>query len=158
MSGGVGRFDMHLCCMCAQSGLTVTPWTIACQAPLSMEFSRQEHWSGLPFPSPGDLPDPGVEPTSLVSPALAGRFLITSSTWESHTSVILCGCSVTQSCPTLRHHGLQHARHPCPSPSPGACSNSSPLSRWCHPTISSSVIPFSSCLQSFLPWGSFLVN
>ena len=45
--------------------------------------------------------------------------------------------------------GLQHCRPPCPSPAPGACSNSSPLSRWCHPTISSSVVPFSSCLQSF---------
>ena len=42
----------------------VTPWTVACQAPLSMEFSRQEYWSGLPFPSPGDLPDPGIEPRS----------------------------------------------------------------------------------------------
>ena len=40
------------------------PWTVACQAPLSMEFSRQEYWSGLPFPSPGDLPDPGIEPGS----------------------------------------------------------------------------------------------
>ena len=42
----------------------VTPWTVACQAPLSMGFSRQEYWSGLPFPSPGDLPDPGIEPES----------------------------------------------------------------------------------------------
>ena len=42
----------------------VTPWTVACQAPLSMGFSRQEYWSGLPFPSPGDLPDPGIEPGS----------------------------------------------------------------------------------------------
>ena len=42
--------------------LFVTPWTIACLAPLSMEFSRQEYWSGLPFPSPGDLPDPGIKP------------------------------------------------------------------------------------------------
>ena len=42
----------------------VTPWTVACQAPLSMGFSRQEDWSGLPFPSPGDLPDPGIEPWS----------------------------------------------------------------------------------------------
>ena len=50
------------------------PWTIAHQAPLSMEFSQQESWSGLLFPSPGDLPDPGTEPASLVSPALAGRF------------------------------------------------------------------------------------
>ena len=41
-----------------------TPWTVACQAPLSMRFSRQEYWTGLPFPSPGDLPDPGIEPRS----------------------------------------------------------------------------------------------
>ena len=50
---------------------------------------------------------------------------------------------------SLQHHGLQHARLPCPSPTPGACSNSCPLSQWCHPTISPSVVPFSSCLQSF---------
>ena len=63
---------MHLCMRarslsCVQ--LFATPWTAAFQAPLSMEFSRQENWSGLPFPSPGDLPDPGIE---LSSPALAG--------------------------------------------------------------------------------------
>ena len=58
-------------------------------------------------------------------------------------------CSVTKPCPTLRPHRLQHARLPCPSPSPGVCSNSCPLSQRCHPTISSSVVPFSSCLQSF---------
>ena len=52
--------------------------------------------------------------------------------------------------------GLQHTRLPCPSPSPRACSNSSPLSQWCHPTISSSVVPFSSCLQSFPTSESFL--
>ena len=52
-------------------------------------------------------------------------------------------------------HGLQHARLPCPSPVPGACSNSCPLSWWCHPTISSSIDPFSSCLQSFPALGSF---
>ena len=54
--------------------LFVTPWTVAHQDPLSMEFSRQEYWSGLPFPSLGDLLDPGMEFTSLGSPALAGRF------------------------------------------------------------------------------------
>ena len=60
----------------------VTPWTVACQAPLSMGFSRQEDWSGLPFPSPGDLPHPGIKPASLTSsPALAGRFFTTSATW-----------------------------------------------------------------------------
>ena len=47
-------------------GLSAAPWTVAHQAPPSMEFSRQEYWSGLPFPSPGDLPDPGIEPGSLV--------------------------------------------------------------------------------------------
>ena len=56
---------------------------------------------------------------------------------------------------SLWPHGLQHTRFPCPSPSPRACSNSCPLSQWCHPTISSSVTPFSSCLQSFLASGSF---
>ena len=57
----------------AKSCLTLaTPWTLACQAPLSMDFSRQEYWGGLPFPSPGDLPDPGIEPKS---PALQAEAL-----------------------------------------------------------------------------------
>ena len=56
-----------------QSQLFVTLWTVAHQAPLSMGFSRQEFWSGLPCPPPGDLPDPGIEPVSLRLPALAGR-------------------------------------------------------------------------------------
>ena len=56
---------------------------------------------------------------------------------------------------SLRPHGLQHARPPCPSPTPGVGSNSCPLSQWCHPTISSSVVTFSSCLQSFPASGSF---
>ena len=65
-------------------------------------------------------------------------------------------CSFPQSCPIL--FGLQHTRLPCLSPSPGACWNSCPLSRWCHPTISSSVFPFSSCLLSFPESGSFPVS
>ena len=63
--------------------LFVTPWTVAPQAPLSMGFSRQEYWSGLPLPSPGGLPDPGIEPRSLVSPALAGGFFTTRATWQA---------------------------------------------------------------------------
>ena len=63
--------------------LFVTPWTVAHQAPLSMGFSRQEYWSGLPFPSPGDLPDPGIEPVSLMSIALVGGFFTTNTTWEA---------------------------------------------------------------------------
>ena len=58
----------------------------------------------------------------------------------------------------LRPHGPQHARPPCPSPTSGVYSNSCPLSRWCHPTISSSAVPFSSHLQSFPAWGSFQVS
>ena len=61
-----------------------TLWTIARQAPLSIGFPRQEYWSGLPFPYPGYLPDPGIKPTSLMSPALAGGFFTPSSTWEAH--------------------------------------------------------------------------
>ena len=59
------------------------PWTVAQQTPLSMEFSRQEYWNGLPFPPLGDLPDPGIKPASLASPALAGGFFTTSTTWEA---------------------------------------------------------------------------
>ena len=69
-----------------------------------------------------------------------------------------CCCSVAQSFPTLQPHGLQHARLPCPSPTPGACSNSCPSSQSCHPTISSSVIPFFSCFQSCPASGSFQLS
>ena len=62
-----------------------TLWTVACQAPLSMGFSRQEYWSGLPCPPPGDLPDPGIEPRSLTSPPLAGGFFTTAATWEAYS-------------------------------------------------------------------------
>ena len=96
-----------------------TPWTVAYQAPLSMGFSWQEYWSGLP-----GLPFPSL--------------------------------SVAQSCPTLSDpHGLQHARLPCPSPILRAYSNPCPSHRWCHPTVLSFVVPFSSHLQSFPASGSF---
>ena len=64
--------------------LFVTLRTIACQAPLSIEFARQEYWNGFPCPSPGDLPHPGIEPASLTSPASAGELFTTSTTWEAH--------------------------------------------------------------------------
>ena len=60
--------------------LFVTPWTVARQAPLSMEFSKQEDWSGLPCPPPGDLPDPGIKPTSIW--VIGRRILYHCSTWE----------------------------------------------------------------------------
>ena len=77
-------------------------------------------------------------------------------TTQNHQSVQFS--SVTQLCPTLISHRLQHARPPCPSPTARGYSNSCPLSRWCHPTISSSVIPFSSHLQSFPASGSFSMS
>ena len=66
-------------CVCVLSHvqLFTTPWTVACQIPLFMGFSWQEYWSGLPFPSPGDLPKPGIQPASFASPALADRFFTT---------------------------------------------------------------------------------
>ena len=71
-------------CIVTQSCLIffATPWTIACQAPPSTEFSWEEYWSGLPFHSPGDLPDPGTESTSLTSAALAGGFFTTAPPWK----------------------------------------------------------------------------
>ena len=66
--------------------LFVAPWTVAHQARLSMRFSRQEYWSGLPFPPPGDLPHPGIKPISLTSLALASGFFTTSTTQEVHIS------------------------------------------------------------------------
>ena len=58
-------------------------WTVAGRDALSVEFFRQEYWSGLPSPPPGDLPNPGMEPTSLMSPVLAGGFFTTQTTWEA---------------------------------------------------------------------------
>ena len=73
--------------MCANSlsciQFFVTLWTVARQAPLSMGFSREEYWSGLPFPSLRDLLNPGIEPMSPVSPVLAGGFFTTITTWEA---------------------------------------------------------------------------
>ena len=72
---------MLSCFSCVR--LFVTPWTVALQAPLSMGFPRQQYWSGLPLPPPRDLPDPGIEPVSLESPALTGGFFTTSISWET---------------------------------------------------------------------------
>ena len=72
-------FFLSHTCMLGCVRLFVTPWTVAHQVPLSMEFSRQEYWSGLRFPPPGDFPDPGIKPESPMSPALAGRFFTTES-------------------------------------------------------------------------------
>ena len=67
--------------------LFAAPQIVACQAPLSMGFSRQEYWSALPCPPPGDIPHPGIKPASHISPALAGGFFTTSTTWEAHINI-----------------------------------------------------------------------
>ena len=77
---------MHVCVLSRFSHvrLFATLWIVAHQAPLSMGFSRQEYWSGLLCPPPEGLPNPGIKPTSLTSPALACGFFSTSATWEAH--------------------------------------------------------------------------
>ena len=86
-------------CVCVKSfsyvWLFATLWTVACQATLSMGFSRQEYWTGLPCSPPGDLPNPGIKSMSLKSLALPGRFFTTSATWEAT--------------PITRHSILLHA-------------------------------------------------
>ena len=88
-------------CVCVLSGfsrvwLFVSPWTAAHQAPLSMGFSRQEYWSGLPCPPPGDLPKPGIELVSLMIPTLAAGFFTTSATRKHHghpNPIHTCTCT-----------------------------------------------------------------
>ena len=79
-------------CVCAQSlshvWLFAAPWTVARQASLSMKCFRQEYWGRVPFPTSGDLPDPGIDPASLMSPPLAGRFFTTSITWEAPDHIL----------------------------------------------------------------------
>ena len=106
-----------LSCVC----LFMTPWTEAYQAPLSMGFSRQEYWSGVPLPSPIYCPQ-------------FSHSVMSDPLWP---------------------HESQHSRPPCPSSTPGVHSDSHPSSQWCHPAMSSSVVPFSSCPQSLPASESF---
>ena len=133
--------------------LLATPWIAAYQAPPPMGFSRQEYWSGVPLPSPvcNYIVSLIMFPLWLAIVIIFYFFiwLLTVKT-DKHLLwlwLLLFNHSVVSD--SLWPHGLQHARLPCPSPSPGICSNSCPSSQWCHPTISSSVVPFSFCLQSF---------
>ena len=80
-------------CVLSRVQLFATPWTVVHQAPLLMEFSRQEYYNGVPFPTPGDLLEPGIESTSLESPSLTDRFFTISATWAVHStyySVLSC--------------------------------------------------------------------
>ena len=78
---------------CSGVRLCATPWTAAHQAPLAMGSSRQEYWSGLPCPPPGDLPKPGIKPASLTSPALAGASLLPAPPLNCHRILLLLLCS-----------------------------------------------------------------
>ena len=115
--------------------LCATPQTAAYQASPSLGFSRQEHWSGLPFPSP--------------------KASLVVLNFFSFSSVQL-SCLIMSN--SLQPRGPQHTRPPCPSPTPRVYPNSCPLSQQYHPTISSSVAPFSSCPQSFPASGSFQMS
>ena len=106
------------------------PVNCTCHVPLSMEFSRQEYWSGLPCPPPGDLPYPGIEPASFASLGLAGRFFTTEPPGKP-CSVQFGRSLVSES---LQPHGPQHARPPCLSPTPRARSKSCPSSWRRHAT------------------------
>ena len=103
------------------------------QAPLSMGFSRQEYWSGLPCPPPGGLPNWGTEPLSPAAPALQADSLPLSHR-RSPPFLHIVPIVVVQSLSSVQlwHYGLQHARVPCLSLSSRVCSNSCQLSQWCH--------------------------
>ena len=90
-SANTNQFISICACMLSHFShvqLSATLWTVACLAPLFMEFYRQEYWSGLPFLSPGDPHDLGIKHSSLMSPALAGSFFTTSATWEALISTL----------------------------------------------------------------------
>ena len=97
-----------------------------------------------------------IHVNKLVCFSFVNLSVITEVSARTQKSSVKFRCSVMSD--SLQPHGLQHTRPPCPSPTPGVYSNSCPLSWWCHPTISSSVIPFSSCPQSFPASGSFPIS
>ena len=99
---------------------SVTLWTRAHQAPLSMGFSRQEYWSGLPCPLPEDLPDPGIKPMSVVSPALADGFFTLAPPGNPYNAPCTCARQVTSVLSnSSQPYGLEPTRLLCPWDSPG---------------------------------------
>ena len=145
------RVFLVTACLLCRSVVSDSSWFYVLWSPRlrSMGFPRQEYWNGLPFPSSEDLSNSGIKPKSL---ALAGSYF-TTEPQEKPFLCLLFSHSVMSN--SLQPHRLQHTRLPSPSPSSRACSNSCPSSWWCHPTISSSIVSFSSCLQSFPASGSF---
>ena len=103
---------MCVCDVLSLVQIFVTPWTVALQALLCMGFPRQEYWSGLPFPSPMDLPDPAMEPTALTSPALPSGFF-TRSTINTYCMCV-CVCECATACMGAWEHSYesqQRLRH-----------------------------------------------
>ena len=128
-----------------------------------MVISKRVYTKGdLPILVPPSLWSPlWPTPPRETLPTLAGSFVSISCGIAAPFLWVFISVQfspVTQSCPTLQPGGLQHARLPCPSPTPRVYSNSCPSSWWCHPTISSSVVPFSICPQSLPASGSFQIN
>ena len=123
---------------------SVALWTIAHQDPLSMGLSRQ-----YPSKKSYDQPRQHIK---------KAETLLQYSCLDSSVQFSSVQFSGSVMSDFLWPHGPQNARPPCPSPTPGVYSNSCPLSQWCHPTISSSVTPFSSCPQSFPASGSFQMS
>ena len=120
------RFPKACAQLLSHVQLFVTQWSAARQAHLSVEFSSQEYWNRLPFPSPGDLPHPGVEPP--VSPALAGGFLTTAPAGKPYQAnrVVVMRLNFGQS--NMRRNDVRHSRHSLSRPDPLALVS---FSRWC---------------------------
>ena len=141
------------------SGVCLTPWAAGPGGRHSKYLLNK--WKGICFPwkLPGNISEVDKRPLVHILPQISHfssqktKNYLTFSLPSHIILFLLFSCSVVSN--SLWPHGLQHARLPCPSPTPGVCSNSCPLSQWCHPTISSSVIPLSSYPQSFPASGSF---
>ena len=129
---------------------------VAHQVPLSMRFSRQEYWSGSPFPSPGDLPKPGIDPGSPVLEADALPLSHQGSQFFTFSSVQFGRSVVSDS---LRPHELQHARPPCPSPTPGLVYGvAQSRTRLKRLSSSSSHVDYALDLARFSPYALFVAS
>ena len=112
-------FSVHACVLSSFSHVQLfeSPWTVAHQASLSMGCSRQEYWSGLPCPPPGELPNPRIKPSSLTLPALAGGFFTTSATWEASPFCVISQISLCFPFTGMHVIALSaHLDNPTPSP------------------------------------------
>ena len=133
----------------------LTQWTVIQQAILSMGLSLQEYRSGIAIFSSWESYQTREQPMSPVLPTRAGRFFTTEPFRSPRNNIRSDQISRLVMSDSFRPHESQHARPPCPSPTPGVHSDSCPSSQWCHPAISSSLVPFFSCAQSLPASESF---